>query len=641
MTNTEQFKSLPDYLKYRDKDRDPNGPVIDYFGNIITRKQSWEINDYYKNFMYSNGVEPGSVVGICNRNSAEYQFFYESILELGGVVSTVSLSFFKNDFKRQILEKNAETLILSVEFITPEVKEVLTILKEGNHSLKRIIFTSEGTYRPKQQEEEYNNNLFGKEKIAYLDLPKNIEIIYPNTIKDNFEKGIIFSKFKNGFNLLDNDATYSNSGGTTTGIPKCAVHKHRNIIEFMRSHEPDVFPEADMRVGDRTLLLIPFSHITAQYYSYLLSRAAGATLVYNPTAFDPNEIARTLVEQEINSVLSPFGLYIPLLHSPLITKNSLKNLRLALCGGEPTPEGPTRLVNGKLVEAGSNPLVIGCGSTEFGSGIMGSYGIPNRNNESGVDFVGVKSKIINPYTGKEVRPGERGIYYCNAPWQMDRYLNNEKATKEFFHFTDDDGTVYGTNNDIVRQVGEHKGKPVYQMEGRASDFVLKNSETQKHYAGITFTDGQVDPIDFSKGNFKFDMRDKLLNIMGILEAEVTLVPSNKETDEGTLVVNLTTFPNADLPALLRASKEMFKDTDFKPSGIIFRTNFARSLSTDKRETHSLVDERNGYYIVAEDDKIYSVELPENEDIIYTLVDDETKISKVIPPAPRKILTKDS
>ena len=634
-----EYNSVVDYIRKKDEKRNQKGIVIEFDGNQITRDEYWQRIEKYKEYFISQGFFYGcrKPVTICNLNAPEYELIYMALLELGAIVTTVSIAFFKSDVLRHSIEKGADTIILSAEYITPELKESLKFLNNnGKNNIKRIIFTSAGDYRTEGKRRTYNHNFNFKEMIDFLDLPKNIEIVYPSEIKELSESKIIKSTNSQNINLINEIATYSNTGGTTTGIPNCAVHTHEAIINLLKAHENEVFPEFPLKDGDKSLLLIPISHITSQFYALLLRRACGANIVYNPGAFEPSLITKALIEDEISDVIAPFGLYVALAHSKL-NPGDLKNLKPS-SGGEPTPKEPTKIVNEKLKAAGSKSIVIGSGSTELGSAIMTTYGVENRSNESGYLIPGVEAMIINPKTDKKAVDGERGILYARCPWQMKEYLDNEKATKEFFNYIDEDGKVWGTNNDIASVVGYYKEKPIYSIDGRVTDFVKKNPNTKKYYPGITFTNGKVDYIDLKEGYFLFDMRDKLLNTPGVIEAEALLIPYDKNSNLGTPVVNLVIVPQANPVDIIKSVYNSYT-SDFIPEGLIFRTHFARSFATDKREILTLREERKTYYSLSKDGSIIKVEIPENSEPIYETISNLDEIKIVSPPEPKKILVK--
>ena len=635
------YLSVVDYLRHRDKTRDGKRTVIMFDGNQISQDEYWNRVEHYKRYFLSQGFfyGCGKPVTICNLNAPEYEFFYIALLELGAVVSTVSLPFFMSDIHRHTVEKGAETIILSVEYISPGLKEAFDRLGDNNNEkrIRRIIFTSAGDYRRDEKNAEYSEKLNFKEMIAFLALPKNIEVIYPGEIKKNGDG--LSAHFDPGelIDLSGKNATYSNTGGTTTGIPKCAVHTHDAIVNMLRAHEREVFPEFALNENDKSLLLIPISHITSQYYALILRRAAGANIIYNTEAFEPHLLTKVLMEEEVNDVIAPFGLYNIIAQSPL-KQGDLKHLRTPVCGGEPTPESPTKIVNERLIWAGSAPIIIGGGSTEFGSATMTTYALEDRCNETGLSLPGVENIIIDPLTGKKAVDGEYGIVYTNSQWQMKEYLNEEKATVDFFNYTDDDGKVFGTNNDIGRVVRYYKGNPVYAIQGRARDFVARTTDMKRYMIGATFTNGRIDPIEFKQGEMLFIIRDKVLNVPGVLEAEAFLLPHQDRSIIGTPVVNVVTAPQSDLVAVLKSIYSSFRaeGEELIPVGVIFRSSFARSLATDKRDTLALVRDRGIYYSVDADGTILGAEIPKGEDPVFTIVTDTSVIQRIAPPTPRKV-----
>ena len=628
------YRSVFDYIKQMDSARDQNSTAIEYFGNKITRSDYWSSIEKYRKILLGIGIEYGDPVTVCMMNSPEYEFIFAALLENGSIASTVSKAFINADFKRQTLERNCRTLILSIEFAEDLAKANAFSqlgINEGDTRLERVIFTTAGDYMPEEQAKKYNSQDFVS-LIEKLSIPSNVEIVLPGQIKKSLEQYSNVELVNR--NLLDEIATYSNTGGTT-GAPKCACHTHRGIISLMKSHERDIFPEFDMKEDARSLLVIPISHITSQFYAMLLRRTHGATIVYNPNCFDPTVLRDVLINEKIDDVVLPFGLYYAITRKEF-EPGSLK-IVTPLCGGEPTPYTPTKDADERLHRAGSNSINIGTGSTEFGSGIMASYGIEDRCNESGYFFPFAKGFLLDPNTREKItKPGKRGIIYANAPWQMKCYLNDEKATADFFHYTDNDGVVYGTNNDVGEIVGYHDDKPVFSMLGRASDFIVTNDHNT-YYPGITIKNGMLEKVDFTSGWFLFDMRDVLLNIPGVMEAQPVIIPRVKDSADGYPVINITIKPDADPREIIKNTYEHYRIcSDIAPVGIVFRTHFARSLSSDKREVLSLKDERKGYYCLNGKGEICSLEFLDNGEKIITVIDDNCVIECVAPPAPKLV-----
>lgn len=499
--------------------------------------------------------------------------------------------FLNADLCKQTIERKCNTLILSVEFL-PELIKNNTFEQFGKKCpLEHIILTTSFDYMPDQYCPQLLNSIDNaKALIESVNQFKGVDIVYPSEVKKTVEQ--LSSVAIPTDNIMDCVATYSNTGGTT-GAPKCAVHTHRAISSLIKSHERDRFKDFTLKEHSRSLLVIPISHITSQFYSLIVRRAYGATIIYNTQVFEPTVLRKVLIDENIDDVVLPFGLFYAITRQPF-ANNELK-LNTPSCGGEPTPYCSTKDVNFRLNVAGSQSLIIGTGSTEFGSGIMGSYGVKNRTNESGYLFPFVDAFLLNP-TNKEkiTEPYKRGILYANAPWQMQGYLNDPKSTEEFFNYTDKNGKVFGTNNDIVEIVGEHNGQPLYSMLGRASDFVMTNDGIT-YYPAVKFEGGKVISPSFEEGAFMFDMRDHILNIDGVMEVQPILIPKTTDSVEGYPVVNITISSNSTPKEILKKIYVEFDNVTFKPIGIKFRTHFARSLSSDKREIISLLDDRENYY----------------------------------------------
>ena len=627
--------SVIDFIRRHEEDNRYSNNAIEYYGNEISREEYWDCIARYRSFLLSIGIEKGEPVTICMLNSPEYEFIYAALLENGSIASTVSKSFIIADIKRQTIERGAKTLILGVEYLDDFIKnDVFGQLanSKSNIALERIILTSATHYMPHELQRKQGNQSY-REMIDSLGFPKDIRVFYPEEVILDIENRSTISLPSN--NLINEIATYSNTGGTT-GAPKCAMHTHRAIISLLMSHEREMYKDFNLKDNSRSLLVIPISHITSQFYALLTRRAFGATIIYNPFSFEAEHLRRILIDEKIDDVTLPFGLLYAITRAPF-KKGELK-LHTPCCGGEPTPYHPTKDVNNRLHNAGCDSIVIGTGSTEFGSGLMGSYSIENRSNESGCFFPYATGFIVDPKTGKKINDiGKRGIFYANAPWQMLGYLNDEVATQEFFNI-EENGKKYGTNNDIVEIVGEHDGKPIYSMLGRAGDFVITDNRVT-YYQGVTIDKGKVTDTNFEQGCFLFDLRDVLLNIEGIMEAQPLILHQSESTSEGYPVANITIQPDFSPKDILsNIYKEIKKKRSLVPAGIHFLSRFERSLSSDKRETMSLQDIRNNYYYVDDSDAIFMISFPYDESPKRAIVKDTSAIRCENPPAPRMVFT---
>ena len=235
-----KYNSVIDYIRFLDSKNDPNSIALEYYGNKITRCQYWDYERKYRNYFNLIGLTKEEPVAICMLNSPEYEFVFSSLLENGNIASTVSKSFLNADLNRQTTERNIKTLILSVEFL-PELIKNKTFeqwnINNAYKSIERIIFTTSTDFT--LEEKNVDLQKF-KALIDSINLPSNIEIIYPGDMKKAIDSKHVDNLRTE--NLMDCIATYSNTGGTT-GAPKCACHTHKAITSLLMSHNRDLFKE--------------------------------------------------------------------------------------------------------------------------------------------------------------------------------------------------------------------------------------------------------------------------------------------------------------------------------------------------------------------------------------------------------------
>lgn len=640
-------RSITDYCRRLDAGRNQNDPVIeDCDGNQIRRGEYWDRVTSYSQYLLSKGIDFGDTLAICCKNTPEYEFAYFGALDNGTVASTTSIAFLKHNLLKETVKKGAKTLMLSAEYIREypeELREAFKALGDNTDAkrLERIIFTSAGTYRKEANAAQYDAELNAEELIKSLDLPSNIEIVQPGEMKKFHEGKLIYiPSNRELMSLMNEVSTYSNTGGTSLGVPKCAVHKHRAMAELVKTQVDGKHPIYQIEPGTRSLILIPISHITSQYYSLLTRVAQGALRVYDPEAFEPAKITQRIINSDIKDFTAPFGLINALVHSPEF-QEAKKDKRMAgtqpLCGGEATPFIPTKKVQEEFVEAGVKRMIIGGGSTEKGSVTMSSHYVEDRINETGTPFPGVTIEIIDPKTGYKVTPGNPGIIYESTPWQMDRYLGNSEATRNFFHYTNADGKVLGTNNDIGIEVGKTKqGYPIYSMIDRVESFIVPTSSGKRYVRGVTIVDGKVQstldgPIDLKKGAFLAEFRDELLSVPGIVEAAATLVPYEEESKEGTLVG----YARPAIPQAVGFTLNALYGTDaksgFHSEGVTFITGFNKNIASDKPDPTGLPLKRDGHIKLNDEGETVSTTLPMGGDPQYTRIDPSAITVELAPP----------
>jgi acyl-CoA synthetase (AMP-forming)/AMP-acid ligase II len=193
---------------------------------------------------------------------------------------------------------------------------------------------------------------------------------------------------------------------------------------------------ADLRPGDRYLIVNPFFHIFGYKAGVLASLMRGAT-IYPVAVFDPPTVLEIVEREKITVLPGAPTLYQSLLDEPTRAARDISSLRVAVTGAADIPVELIRRVREEL----PFPRVLtGYGLTEAGT-VTGSK--PDD------DFEHVASTVGVPWPGFDVRvvdganapmpPGEPGEVAVRGETVMRGYLDDPEATAAAF---DDEGFLH-------------------------------------------------------------------------------------------------------------------------------------------------------------------------------------------------------
>ena len=190
--------------------------------------------------------------------------------------------------------------------------------------------------------------------------------------------------------------------------------------------------------------------------------------------------------------MSAASFYLEAVAQNNIKPGELSSLSRPCSGGEPITKSNVYLINDWLKRAGcKEKIAIGGGSGEVGSSALTSYELnpETKTNETGYPIPGVFVKIVDPITGKEVKKGERGIIHISSAASANRYLNNKKATDNYYYY-DEKGIRWANLGDIAIQNEDNS----YSMLGRSSDSYVDENGQTKYLFDIEYSLSLEDPI---------------------------------------------------------------------------------------------------------------------------------------------------
>ncbi|WP_036347363.1 FadD3 family acyl-CoA ligase [Mycolicibacterium aromaticivorans] len=232
--------------------------------------------------------------------------------------------------------------------------------------------------------------------------------------------GVPAIDLKSGF-LDDGQPTQREIGGTdiadiiytsgTTGRPKGVMMNHLQNLR-MYAEWCDL---ADLRRGDRYLIVNPFFHTFGYKAGCIATFIRGATMLPVPV-FDVERVVELIAAEKITMLPGPPTLYHSLLAVP--DKSKLATLRAGVTGAADIPVELVRRVHEELP---FRTLATGYGLTEAGTATL---------SRPGDSFEDVATTAGVPCDGVEVRIADDGEVLVRGYSVMQGYFDDPAATAE-------------------------------------------------------------------------------------------------------------------------------------------------------------------------------------------------------------------
>ena len=253
------------------------------------------------------------------------------------------------------------------------------------------------------------------------------------------DSGEPFERAVSGFDIADIIYT---SG--TTGRPKGVMMNHSQTLR----HYAEWCDRADLRQGDRYLIVNPFFHIFGYKAGCIASLIRGATIV--PVhVFQIDRVLELIERERITMLPGPPTLYHSLLSAQ--GEQDLSSLRAGVTGAA---DIPVELVRRVRTELPFQTLMTGYGLTEGGTVTLS---MPNDSFEDIATTAGL------PCDGIEVKIADDGEILVRGYNVMQGYLDDPAATAEAI---DDDGWLH------TGDLGNLDGAGRLRVVGRKKDMFI-------------------------------------------------------------------------------------------------------------------------------------------------------------------------
>ncbi|MEO5678674.1 MAG: AMP-binding protein [Acidimicrobiales bacterium] len=219
------------------------------------------------------------------------------------------------------------------------------------------------------------------------------------------------------------ERAYAQYTSGTTGVPRAAVHRHRDPLVHTRA-----FARGAIAMGPSDVGL----SVSKMYFAYGLGNSlffpllTGARAVLHPGRPRPQEIADLIDRHQVSVLYAVPTFYANLLRQVAST-SSFASLRVAVSAGEALAPP----LADRAVDRLGCPVLDSLGSTEVGQAFAGATLDRSRR--------GTLGPVLSPYEiavrddgRRDCPPGQVGVLWVRGPTVLLEYLGRPEATEAAF-----------------------------------------------------------------------------------------------------------------------------------------------------------------------------------------------------------------
>ncbi|MEB3369005.1 AMP-binding protein [Saccharopolyspora mangrovi] len=333
------------------------------------------------------GLGHGDVAALFSPNCADYPVVFHGIIRADAVASTVNCLYTEAELAHQLRDAGAKILFAS----TAGLERARAAVAHEGVRVEEII-------------------VLGPVRAGAGSVP---ETAFADLLATRAAPPAITT-------AADDLAALPYSSGTT-GLPKGVMLTHRNLVANLLQADP----LSRIQPGSRLLAVLPLSHIYAMTGIMNQGLRLRATTFTMPR-FDLAAFLAAIAEHRIDHLYVVPPIALALATSPLVDEHDLTSLDLVMSAAAPLDARLARAVGDRL----GATVVQGYGLTECSPC---THGIPPDRTDIdrgsiGILMPNVQARVVDPTTGEDAAPGQRGEMWCRGPNVMRGYLNNPEAT---------------------------------------------------------------------------------------------------------------------------------------------------------------------------------------------------------------------
>jgi fatty-acyl-CoA synthase len=387
------------------------------------------------------GVAPGERVVLWATNVPEWVVLQFALAKIGAILVTANTSLRARDIDYVLRQSEAATLITirgfrDVDYVN-ELGPINDLVGPSGKipTLRRCIFIGEGT---------------PEGFTPYTALRAAAARMSEETLD---ARGRAVG--------LDDVINMQYTSGTT-GFPKGVMLTSRNLVNngYALGELLGYTP------ADRLCLCVPLFHCFGCVIGVLGTYTHGGSLCV-VEAFDPKRVLEMVHTERCTALYGVPTMFIAELEHPDFATYDLTSLRTGVMAGSLCPEPLMRRV---MTEMHLPEMTIAYGMTESSPCITmtpRNASIAQRTQTVGPVLPELEVKIVDPATGVECAPGERGELCCRGYNVMTGYYNNPDATRAAI----DAGGWLHTGDEAAMDPDGY-----FRITGRIKDLIIRGGE---------------------------------------------------------------------------------------------------------------------------------------------------------------------
>ena len=445
-----------------------NNTALTIFGTDITYNEL-KANIYkYVNKLKSYGLQKGDSFSLVMPNLPETVYYKYAAWQMGVKVNLIDPRFNPEGILTSINMSNSKFAVVVLDAYVPKIVPIIDRLK-----VEQIVIVNP-TDAIDLEKSKNIKSVIAKSLYITKDIILNLRdkdfrsdrvILNQNFLKgiDNTPSASVYEE--------NMDASIVFTSGTT-GTPKGAVltHDAYNIKVNQVSYAvPNLFH------GDIFLAAIPFFSAYGSFAGMHTNLSNGENLILIPK-FTPSEYADLVCKYKANTSIG-----VPKYWEDFLKKfeqnkekynlNDLEFILNPVTGGDKIAPEVVEGCNELFKSQGSDArIIVGYGSSETGGPVVTTVNDDEYydSRSTGVLFPGCKYMFLDPETKEIIPNGTEGELCIHDPAMMDRYLDDEEATKAITVY-DEEGNKYYKMGDLF-SVNE---KGMFYFKGRTKRAMMR------------------------------------------------------------------------------------------------------------------------------------------------------------------------